>query len=47
VTVTVADPFGLPQVACVVVEVTERAGGCVMVNVFVMEHPAGELIVQV
>jgi hypothetical protein len=27
--------------------VADIAGGCVMVNVLVMEQPAGELIVQV
>jgi hypothetical protein len=27
--------------------VTVNAGGCVIVNVFVIEHPAGELMVQV
>ena len=33
VTVTVAEPFGFPQVAGVVAEVALSAGGCVIVNV--------------
>jgi hypothetical protein len=45
--VTVAVPFVLPQVAGVVAVVAVTAVGCVMVNILVIEHPAGELIVQV
>jgi hypothetical protein len=39
--------LGLPQVASVVDEVAVTGVGCVMVKLFVMEQPAGELIVQV
>lgn len=42
-----AVPLLLPQVEGVVVELAVNAGGCVIVNVFVIEHPAGELIVHV
>lgn len=38
---TAALPFGLPQVAGVVDVVAASAGGCVMLNVRVMVHPAG------
>lgn len=38
---TAALPFGLPHVAGVVDVVAASAGGCVMVNVRVIVHPAG------
>jgi hypothetical protein len=45
---TVAEPLHDPlQVTLTCDCVAVIAGGCVMVNVLVMEHPAGELIVHV
>jgi hypothetical protein len=47
-TETDADPFDIPQVACVNDVEAVNAGGCVMLNVCVIVHPAaGEETVTV